>query len=105
MVAGERVVSEELGQGIARVTIRYGFAETPNVPDALRPLLIADPESRPETAVYFISRQTLIPSRRPGMALWRDRLFAALVRNAETPMTYFCLPVNRVVELGTQLEI
>ncbi len=52
---------------------------------------------KPETAGYFISRQTLIPSR-PGMALWRDHLFAAMVRNAETPMTFFRLPVHRVVE-------
>ena len=57
------------------------------------------------TASYFLSRQTLVPSRRPGMALWREHLFAAMMRNSQSPMSYFKLPVNQVVELGSQVEI
>lgn len=57
------------------------------------------------TAGYFLSRQTLVPSRRPGMALWREHLFAAMVRNSETPMSIFKPPVDRVVELGSQIKI
>ena len=100
-----RLTREELGSGLTRIVLRYGFAESPDVPHALYPVLDADPLCKPETAGYFISRQTLIPSRRPGMALWRDRLFAGMVRNAETPMSFFRLPIDRVVELGTQVEI
>jgi KUP system potassium uptake protein len=54
---------------------------------------------------YFLSRQTLIPSPKPGMPIWQEHLFAAMVRNSETPMSFFKLPVNRVVELGSQVEI
>jgi KUP system potassium uptake protein len=54
---------------------------------------------------YFLSRQTLIASEKPGMALWREKLFAWMIRNAATPMEFFNLPTNRVVELGSQVEI
>jgi KUP system potassium uptake protein len=56
-------------------------------------------------ATYFLSRQTCVPSRKPGMALWREHLFAAMMRNSQSPMSYFKLPVNKVVELGSQVEI
>ena len=101
----DRLSREDLGGGLTRVVVRYGFAESPDVPRALGPIMAADPDCKPATAGWFISRQTLIPSRRPGMPMWRDRLFAAMVRNAETPMTFFRLPVHRVIELGTQVEI
>ena len=54
---------------------------------------------------YFLARQTLIASKRPGMALWREKLFAWMIRNAESAMQFFRLPTNRVIELGSQLEI
>src|SRR3546814_19482417 len=54
---------------------------------------------------YFLSRQTLIPSEKPGMAIWREKLFAWMMRNAVKPMDFFKLPTNRVVELGSQVEI
>ena len=54
---------------------------------------------------YFLSRQTLIASNRPGMAIWREKLFAGMVRNAESAMQFFKLPTNRVIELGSQVEI
>lgn len=101
----ERLSCEELGSGLTRVIVRYGFAESPDVPRALKPVMDADPACKWDTAGYFISRQTLIPSKRPGMAIWRDRMFAAMVRNAETPMTFFRLPVHQVMELGSQVEI
>ncbi|WP_375429582.1 potassium transporter Kup [uncultured Sphingomonas sp.] len=101
----DRLSVEELGGGLTRVVVGYGFAESPDVPRALKPVLDADPACKPETAGYFISRQTLIASRRPGVAVWRDRLFTAMVRNAETPMSFFRLPVHQVVEIGTQVEI
>jgi KUP system potassium uptake protein len=54
---------------------------------------------------FFLGRQTLIASETPGMAIWREKLFALMVRNAESAMEFFKLPPNRVVELGSQLEI
>lgn len=57
------------------------------------------------TTAYLLRSQTLIPTNKPGMALWREHLFAAMVRNSETPMSFFKLPTNRVVELGSQVEI
>jgi KUP system potassium uptake protein len=95
----------EIGQGLARVRLRYGFMQEPNVPGALHLLADAGEVIDPMTTTYFLSRQIVIPSRRPGMALWREQLFAAMSRNAATPMTTFHLPVNRVIELGSQVEI
>ena len=98
--AAERVVETDLGDGMARVLIRYGFFESPDIPAALTTVEAVDGR-----ATYFLSRQTLVPTRKPGMARWREHLFSAMVRNAEQPMTFFCLPINRVVELGSQVEI
>jgi KUP system potassium uptake protein len=54
---------------------------------------------------YFLGRQTLIPSARPGMAIWREQLFAWMMRNSASAMEFFKLPTNRVIELGSQVEI
>lgn len=102
---GNRLTVKDLGGGFTRVIVRYGFAEHPDVPQALAPLCGRVPNFDPMTAAYFLSRQTLVPTRKPGMALWREKLFAAMVRNSETPMSFFKLPVDRVVELGSQIEI
>ena len=91
-----------LGEGLRRIVIRYGFVEIPDIPAALAAV---DLDFDPKAAAYFLSRQTLVPSRKPGMPLWQDHLFAAMVRNSETSMSFFKLPVNRVVELGSQVEI
>ena len=54
---------------------------------------------------FFLSRQTLLSAKNPGMAIWREKLFAWMMRNAASPMDFFRLPTNRVVELGSQVEI
>ncbi|MFC0684586.1 potassium transporter Kup [Novosphingobium clariflavum] len=100
-----RALVEDLGQGFYRVTLRYGFMDEIDIPAALA---VEDRAGGPFKAMdtsYFLSRQTLIPSSRPGMALWREKLFALMVRNAESAMEFFKLPTNRVIELGSQLEI
>ena len=97
----ERATEHPVGDGVSRVILRYGFSEQPDVPAALRAL----PGGCDERATYFLSRQTLVPSTKPGMMRWREHLFAAMVRSAETPMSFFRLPINRVVELGSQVEI
>ncbi|MCW4460141.1 KUP/HAK/KT family potassium transporter [Sphingomonas sp. BT-65] len=97
----ERVRAEMLTETVTRIIIKYGFAEQPDIPAALAEL---DP-ALPAKAIYFLSRQTLIASSRPGMAIWRERLFAWMARVSEQPMSFFNLPPNRVVELGSQVEI
>lgn len=99
---GDRLKVQALGEGFSRVVVRYGFAESPDIPAALA---AGDLDFDPKAAAYFLSRQTLVPSRKPGMPMWQDHLFAAMVRNSETSMSFFKLPINRVVELGSQVEI
>ncbi|WP_395329262.1 potassium transporter Kup [Novosphingobium sp. BL-8H] len=100
-----RAEVEDLGQGFYRVVLRYGFMDEIDIPAALGDENRAGGPFKPMETSYFLSRQTLIPSSRPGMALWREKLFAAMVRNAESAMEFFKLPTNRVIELGSQLEI
>jgi KUP system potassium uptake protein len=100
-----RIEVSSLGQGFWRVVGHYGYMEQPNVPDlaslaASRGLVLA-----PLQTSYYLNRETIIPSPRPGMALWRERLFARMVRNATPASAFFGLTPNRVVELGAQIEI
>ncbi len=94
-----------LGQDIYRVVIQYGFMEEPDIPRALRECQVCGGEMNLLETSFFLSRETVIPGRRPGMALWREHLFIWMMRNAESAMTFFRIPVNRVIELGMQVEI
>jgi KUP system potassium uptake protein len=85
--------------------IKYGFMQEPDVPAALAQLTGCGPEFKMMDTSFFLARQTLLPSSRPGMAIWREKLFAWMLRNAESAMEFFKLPTNRVVELGSQVEI
>ncbi len=101
----KRAAVEDLGHGFYRLRLNYGFMEEPNVPESLRALRVRGLEFKPLETTYFLGRETLISSRRPGMALWREHLFAVMNRNARTATSFFCLPPNRVVELGAQVEL
>ncbi len=96
---------EDLGRGFHRVIMRYGFMQTPDVPSGLEKISVCGPQFQMMNTSFFLSRQTLLASARPGMALWRERLFSWMLRNAEGAMEFFRLPTNRVVELGSQVEI
>jgi KUP system potassium uptake protein len=96
---------EPLGHGFHRLVLKYGFMQDPDVPAALKLLTGCGPEFRMIDTSFFLARQTLLPSSRPGMAIWREKLFAWMLRNAESAMEFFKLPTNRVVELGSQVEI
>jgi KUP system potassium uptake protein len=96
---------EDLGYGFYRMIIRIGFMDEANVPAELSAETRAGGPFKPMDTSYFLARQTLIASKRPGMAIWREKLFAWMVRNAESAMVFFRLPTNRVIELGSQLEI
>nr|WP_243843470.1 potassium transporter Kup [Sphingomonas vulcanisoli] len=96
---------EDLGQGFYRLVLHFGFMEEPDVPAALARATNCGAQFRMMDTSFFLARQTLIASERPGMALWREKLFAWMLRNAESAMQFFRLPTNRVVELGSQVEI
>ncbi|MGH6745893.1 potassium transporter Kup [Novosphingobium sp.] len=101
----DRCEVEDMGAGFYRMVLRYGFMDEADIPAALAAENRAGGPFKPMETSYFLSRQTLIPSSRPGMAIWREKLFASMVRNAQSAMEFFKLPTNRVIELGSQLEI
>ena len=101
----ERFSAKDMGNGFYRLTMKYGFLEETDVPEALKRVkMCGEPFEMMKTS-FFLSRQTLIASAKPGMALWREKLFAWMLRNAASAMEFFRLPTNRVVELGSQVEI
>jgi KUP system potassium uptake protein len=102
---GKRAEVEDLGQGFYRLTLRYGFMEEPDVPDALKEASRRGfPISLAETT-FFLGLETLLPTRRPGLPLWRERLFVLIARNAVRANAFFKIPPERVVELGMQVEL
>jgi len=105
VVQENRCQLEDLGQGFHRLVIKFGFMQEPDVPTALKLVTGCGAEFKMMDTSFFLARQTLLPSERPGMALWRERLFAWMMRNSESAMDFFKLPPNRVVELGSQVEI
>ena len=103
--SGERIVCKDLGEGFYRVKMRFGFLEETNVPATLDLVDLCGPKFDMMNTSFFLSRQTLIASKIPGMAIWREKVFAWMLRNAANAMEFFKLPSNRVVELGSQVEI
>jgi KUP system potassium uptake protein len=101
----KRIEQKDYGSGFYRVVLRYGFMEEVDVPTALAQLEGCGPQCKMMDTSFFLARQTLLASSRPGMAIWREKLFAWMLRNAESAMEFFKLPTNRVVELGSQVEI
>jgi KUP system potassium uptake protein len=101
----KRIETKDYGAGFFRVILRYGFMEEIDVPVALCQVKEIGAQCKMMDTSFFLARQTLLASSRPGMAIWREKLFAWMLRNAESAMEFFKLPTNRVVELGSQLEI
>jgi KUP system potassium uptake protein len=101
---GERVQIEELGHGIWRMSVRFGFAERPALPAVLAANTAEFPFDLAETS-FFVGRELPVPSLRPGLAIWREKLYAFMTRNAVSAWDYFQIPPRRVVELGTQVEL
>ncbi len=94
-----------LGDGFFRAVIHYGFMEETDVPAALKQMDTCGGKFDMMQTSFFLSRQTLLPSEKPGMPIWREKIFAWMLRNAATAMEFFRLPTNRVVELGSQVKI
>ncbi|HEU5297744.1 MAG TPA: KUP/HAK/KT family potassium transporter [Burkholderiaceae bacterium] len=101
----QRVQVQPLGHGFWRVTLHFGFMNTPDVPKALRLCAAQGLSVPPFETSYFLSRQTLVMRAHSGLSPWRARLFAAMNRNASSLAEYFNLPDNAVVELGTRVQI
>jgi KUP system potassium uptake protein len=105
----KRLVVDELGykdDGICRITARYGFQDDIDVPSVLHASAERiEGDVRLDTASYFISKTTIVPTAAPGMSRWRKRLFVAVSRNAANPVMYFKLPDERTVVLGTHIEL
>ncbi|OYY92640.1 MAG: potassium transporter Kup [Hydrogenophilales bacterium 28-61-23] len=104
VLAEDRLKMEKLAEGFYHVIVRYGFMDDIDVPKAMSECPCGMHFDLMETT-FFFSRENLIPTRGEGMMAWREQLFVTMSRNAASPMTFFKIPVNRVVELGTQLEI
>lgn len=103
--ARRRVQFKKLENGFYRVILCYGFMQTPNVPRDLALLPKTALAFNPQKASYFLGRERLLASKRPGMALWRERLFAIMSRNSRPATDFYRLPLDRVVELGAQVEL
>jgi KUP system potassium uptake protein len=101
----DRVVVERFAPDFYRITIVYGFQDTPDIPAVLKGLLLDGKPFNLMDTTFFLGRETLIPSSRPGMALWREKLFAWMSRAEGRATTFFGIPPNRVVELGMQVEL
>jgi len=101
----ERWHTVDLGSGFSRVNLRFGFMEDPNVPRTLAALAETGYALDVRSLVYFASRETVVAKKDKGMALWRDVLFAFMARNTVSATKFFHVPGNRVVEIGTQVEI
>jgi KUP system potassium uptake protein len=101
----ERIAIRDLGCSFWGLEASYGFMEEPDVPELLD--LCGQHGLAFDTmdTSFFVSRETLIPAVAPGMALWRERLFVALSKMAVKATDFFNVPTNRVVELGTQVEL
>ncbi len=101
----DRVVVERIAEGFYRVTAYYGFIEEPDVLEVIeacnrKGLVIAM-----EATTFFIGRETLLPSDRPGMPIWREKLFALMSRNTPRITTSFNIPTEQVIEVGAQIEL
>jgi KUP system potassium uptake protein len=103
--AAERAGVEELAPGIFRVTFRYGFMESPNIPRALEALRAEGIGFDPMQVSYFVGRELLVPATVPKMPFWRLWIFLVMARNAVPATEFFHIPADRVVELGVRIAI
>src|SRR5436309_8426055 len=101
----EHVSIERVGDTFSRVRLRFGFMETPNVPKALAVARKLGWTFDIMSTSFFLSRRSVRPDARSGMPAWQDRFFIFLAQNADDASSYFQLPTDRVVEIGTQVTV
>jgi len=105
VAAGQRSQIVHLGKGVHRVVLRYGFMEQPDVPRDLLPLADRGVPVDPMRTSYFVGRNSFVAAERPLLPRWQEKLFLMLARFASNAGDFFQLPANRVVELGSRIEI
>ena len=103
--AEQRMSVQPIGHDMFNLRVQYGFMEDPNVPEVLREVVQQGLSLDLDDVTYFLGRETIVVTRRPGMALWREKLFVLMARNAVRATAFFRLPPERVVELGVQVEM
>jgi len=101
----QRSKVEAVGDGLYLLVLHYGFMDVPNVPKFLSTLEVGEHSFKMMETTFFLGRETIIPSKKKGMALWREHLFRLMSSNARTATSFFSLPPGRVVEMGMQIEI
>jgi KUP system potassium uptake protein len=100
-----RVTIEYIGAGIYRLVASYGFSETANIPKLLESLQFADLKFEPLQTTYFLGREVLVVSHQSRMSVWRKKIFLFMSHNSLNATSFFRIPPNRVVELGSQIEL
>jgi KUP system potassium uptake protein len=101
----DRVSIQELGQNFFRVVARYGFMETPKIRHIFEACRAKGIDLHVEESTFVLGRETILASKIPGMAIWREKLFAVMSKNAQRPTAFFRIPPNQVIEVGIQVEI
>jgi KUP system potassium uptake protein len=101
----DRLRVEHLWRGLRRVTASYGFQEIPDIPQTLRDARRLGLDIDPDGAVYFLNRVNFVSTPTPGMARWRERLFAAMSRNSTSAAQFFNIPSEQITELGMQVDL
>jgi KUP system potassium uptake protein len=101
----QRYQVNEIRPNCFQAIVRYGYLEKPNIPDVFDLIKESNPIFDKNKASFFIGRENIFATKIPGMAMWRERLFAFMSRNELPATDYFELPKNRVMEVGTQVSI
>ena len=101
----ERVTVEKMDSNLYRMTIRYGYMQTPDVPAILAQRDEYGIDFDTSNITYFLGRETVLATEAEGMAIWREKLFAFMTRNAERATTFYCIPSDQVIEIGLQIEL
>ncbi len=101
----DRLEMVQLSDDFFRITLSYGFMETPNVPKALTACRKLGLKFDIMSTSFFLGRRSVVPSAQSGMPLWRDHLYIFMIRNAENPTDFFRIPAGRVVEMGMQVSV
>jgi KUP system potassium uptake protein len=105
VLPAKRFEMEKLGPGFHRLIAHYGFMEEPNVPELLAAAPLDGVVLDMNKTTFFLSRETVLPTKSSTMARWRQWVFAVMTRNAQSASSFYRIPANRVVELGMQVEI